>query len=151
MEARKNAARAGMELECLVDGHFGSKVLLIHRSASLRYRRAVRPTGCGCPEPREGRSTPVSRILFPRVGDDHLSGALVTGRLDATLLVRTGRPLKSSDLASGGVYPSARHRALRELLPHDFTLAGAEASGGMFLWHFPSSRPDRTLSCTLPV
>jgi hypothetical protein len=22
--------------------------------------------------------------------------------------------------------------------------------GGMFLWHFPSSRPDRTLSCTLP-
>jgi hypothetical protein len=20
----------------------------------------------------------------------------------------------------------------------------------MFLWHFPSSRPDRTLSCTLP-
>ena len=21
---------------------------------------------------------------------------------------------------------------------------------GMFLWHFPSSRPDRTLSCTLP-
>ena len=39
---------------------------------------------------------------------------------------------------------------LRELLPHDFTLAGAEARGGMFLWHFPSSRPDRTLSCTLP-
>jgi hypothetical protein len=23
-------------------------------------------------------------------------------------------------------------------------------SGGMFLWHFPSSCPDRTLSCTLP-
>jgi hypothetical protein len=22
--------------------------------------------------------------------------------------------------------------------------------GGVFLWHFPSSRPDRTLSCTLP-
>ena len=22
--------------------------------------------------------------------------------------------------------------------------------GGLFLWHFPSSRPDRTLSCTLP-
>jgi hypothetical protein len=23
-------------------------------------------------------------------------------------------------------------------------------NGGLFLWHFPSSRPDRTLSCTLP-
>ena len=52
---------------------------------------------------------------------------------------------------------------LRELLPHDFTLASdhlrlsqpcqaepVEARGGMFLWHFPSSCPDRTLSCTLP-
>jgi hypothetical protein len=29
-------------------------------------------------------------------------------------------------------------------------LLPAEAGGGMFLWHFPSSRPDRTLSCTLP-
>ena len=38
---------------------------------------------------------------------------------------------------------------LRELLPHDFTLARTNASG-MFLWHFPSSFPDRTLSCTLP-
>ena len=38
---------------------------------------------------------------------------------------------------------------LRELLPHDFTLT-AESRGGMFLWHFPSSCPDRTLSCTLP-
>jgi hypothetical protein len=26
----------------------------------------------------------------------------------------------------------------------------AETRGGVFLWHFPSSRPDRTLSCTLP-
>jgi hypothetical protein len=42
---------------------------------------------------------------------------------------------------------------LRELLPHDFTLARSRReprSGGMFLWHFPSGRPDRTLSCTLP-
>ena len=51
----------------------------------------------------------------------------------------------------------------RELLPHDFTLrccprdklaANTTLKGlslpGMFLWHFPSSRPDRTLSCTLP-
>ncbi len=37
---------------------------------------------------------------------------------------------------------------LRELLPHDFTLPLMK--GGLFLWHFPSSRPDRTLSCTLP-
>src|ERR1700688_455852 len=33
----------------------------------------------------------------------------------------------ASDLASRGVYPSARHRTLRELLPHDFTLAGCPA------------------------
>src|SRR6202049_1359972 len=33
----------------------------------------------------------------------------------------------ASDLASRGVYPSARHRTLRELLPHDFTLAGFPA------------------------
>jgi hypothetical protein len=42
---------------------------------------------------------------------------------------------------------------LRELLPHDFTLARPRRkprSGGMFLWHFPSGHPDRTLSCTLP-
>ena len=45
----------------------------------------------------------------------------------------------------------------RALLPHDFTLTAGlcqaepvEAGGGMFLWHFPSSCPDRTLSCTLP-
>jgi hypothetical protein len=29
-------------------------------------------------------------------------------------------------------------------------LLPAEAASGMFLWHFPSSFPDRTLSCTLP-
>jgi len=39
---------------------------------------------------------------------------------------------------------------LRELLPPDFTLAWRLAPSGMFLWHFPSSCPDRTLSCTLP-
>ena len=43
----------------------------------------------------------------------------------------------------------------RALLPHDFTLAApvtlsVSKHGGMFLWHFPSSCPDRTLSCTLP-
>ena len=38
---------------------------------------------------------------------------------------------------------------LRELLPPDFTLT-RQAVGGLFLWHFPSSCPDRTLSCTLP-
>jgi hypothetical protein len=36
----------------------------------------------------------------------------------------------------------------RELLPHDFTLDRSAA--GLFLWHFPSSRLDRTLSCTAP-
>jgi len=40
--------------------------------------------------------------------------------------------------------------ALRELLPHDFTLAARLTPRGMFLWYFPSSCPDRTLSCTLP-
>ena len=40
--------------------------------------------------------------------------------------------------------------APRELLPHDFTLTDRGATRGMFLWHFPSSHPDRTLSCTLP-
>ena len=48
---------------------------------------------------------------------------------------------------------------LRELLPPDFTLTRDDRlgtlilslpAGGMFLWHFPSGRPDRTLSCTLP-
>lgn len=49
---------------------------------------------------------------------------------------------------------------LRELLPHDFTLAqtgrlwdlssSSRSEGGMFLWHFPSSHLDRTLSCTTP-
>ncbi|MEA2786473.1 MAG: hypothetical protein QOF71_2577, partial [Candidatus Eremiobacteraeota bacterium] len=39
----------------------------------------------------------------------------------------------------------------RALLPHDFTLTvEPKRDGGMFLWHFPSSCPDRTLSCTLP-
>src|SRR5476649_2717885 len=27
---------------------------------------------------------------------------------------------------------------------------GKPIRGGMFLWHFPSSHPDRTLYCTLP-
>jgi hypothetical protein len=36
MEARKNAPRTGMELERLVDGHFGSKMLLlVHYLLSL--------------------------------------------------------------------------------------------------------------------
>ena len=30
------------------------------------------------------------------------------------------------------------------------TLEGLSLPGGLFLWHFPSSHPDRTLSCTLP-
>jgi hypothetical protein len=36
MEARKNAPRTGMELECFVNGHFGSKMLLlVHSLLSL--------------------------------------------------------------------------------------------------------------------
>jgi hypothetical protein len=78
----------------------------------------------------------------------------VTAHLDAMWLVRTGRP------APFGAYRAILLQVgftrlhvtveLRELLPHDFTLARRRSAGGMFLWHFPSSRLDRTLSCTLP-
>src|SRR5215472_570531 len=37
------------------------------------------------------------------------------------------------------------------LLPHHFTLADrtlSRTSGGLFLWHFPSSRPDQPLTGT---
>src|SRR5580698_1677693 len=48
-------------------------------------KRTPRPTGCTIEGPRaKERSTPVSRILYPQVGDDHLSGAHVTERLAAT-------------------------------------------------------------------
>ena len=105
------------------------------------------------------RSAPVSRILSPKTGDGHLSGTRVAARLAATWLERTGSPslrLKPQSvravLLRVGFTRAHVSVRLRELLPHDFTLASAGLGrrGGMFLWHFPSSRPDRTLSCTLP-
>ena len=85
------------------------------------------------------------------MGDDHLSGARVTERLGAMWLVRTGRPYNRAILLQVGFTRARVTAQLRELLPHDFTLAWApESPRGMFLWHFPSSCPDRTLSCTLP-
>ena len=68
---------------------------------------------------------PVSRILSPRMGDDHLSGARVTERLDATWLVRTGQPYNRAILLRVGFTRARVTARLRELLPHDFTLAWA--------------------------
>ncbi len=65
--------------------------------------------------------------------------------------VRRPKPPKSrAVLLQVGFTRGCVTAALRELLPHDFTLTGAVRRRGMFLWHFPSSCPDRTLSCTLP-
>ena len=94
--------------------------------------------------------------------------------------MRTGRPDWTQSLAFGnraepGIATCLRHvseafdRAIllrvgftrarvtatpRELLPHDFThderFGSRPNPAGLFLWHFPSSYLDRTLSCTLP-
>ena len=72
------------------------------------------------------------------------------------LLVRPGRPPREGGwraiLLQVGFTRGRVSVDRRELLPHDFTLASDRQAGpgGLFLWHFPSSRPDRTLSCTLP-
>jgi hypothetical protein len=58
--------------------------------------------------------------------------------------------LDSSGLAPGGVYPRPRHRGAPCALTARFHPYRLLRGGGMFLWHFPSSYPDRTLSCTLP-
>ena len=105
MEARENAARAGMQPEGVVNGHFGGKTVVGHdvllnsldRLDSFA-KRACKPDSVSSGEPPE---------------DDHLSGMRVAAHLGATWLVGTGRPplsRSSSGLASGGVYPSARHR-----------------------------------------
>ena len=107
------------------------------------------------------RSPPVSRILFRQ----------------AVVIISLGPPLPETSVrwcSLGRAGPRARGAACerscfrwglprdrvtanrRELLPHDFTLGCcgsttlAATLPGMFLWHFPSSCPDRTLSCTLP-
>ena len=59
----------------------------------------------------------------------------------------------SSGLAPGGVYPRPRLRGTPCALTARFHPCRSRAEpsgGGLFLWHFPSSCPDRTLSCTLP-
>src|SRR6202008_2622850 len=54
----------------------------------------------------------------------------------------------------GGVSPPHPPPPPPAPFPPHFTLTAtlrqAQDDGGMFLWHFPSSCPDRTLSCTLP-
>ena len=68
-------------------------------------------------------------------------------------LVRTGRP------APGSLQEHIEHPCFGWGLPARTSPCSAVSSyltisplpaGGMFLWHFPSSCLDRTLSCTLP-
>ena len=97
------------------------------------------------------RSAPVSRILFPQ-------GAMT---------ISLGRALPSASMRRGSfgrAVPKIERSCFRWGLPECASprdsvssyltispLRGLQGSPrGMFLWHFPSSCPDRTLSCTLP-
>jgi len=98
---------------------------------------------------------PVSRILYRTHarGDDHLSGARIATHLGATWLDRTGRPSLTGWFERSCFRWGLPERASpRHSVSSYLTISPlpATSAGGMFLWHFPSSRPDRTLSCTLP-
>ena len=104
------------------------------------------------------RSMPISRILYrpsqARGGDDHLSATRVTARL-----LRSGSNGRAVRFRRAERLSSAS--CFRWGLPERTSPYGSVSSyltispfppegGGLFLWHFPSSCPDRTLSCTLP-
>jgi hypothetical protein len=99
------------------------------------------------------RSTPVSRILCPspkrwrrpslwdaRCRAPRCDLARVDGPSikSSASCFRWGLPERTSPCGSGSSY-----------LPIS-PLPPPHGAGGMFLWHFPSGHPDRTLSCTSP-
>ena len=147
MEAREDSPRTGVELERLVDGHIGGKLLLVHhRSITFSTTPFGAPQGCGSAEYAcKPDSVPTGWAMTISLGRALPNASLRlcscgrAVRMDRAVLLQVG-------------FTRARVSArLREPLPHDFTLTPTLARrGGMFLWHFPSSHPDRTLSCTQP-
>ncbi len=109
------------------------------------------------------RGAPVSRVLFRRQtgGSDHLSAASVAERLMRRLVGSGGQPAPPKRrfptvLLQVGFARPAPFGAAGALLPHHFTLTAPSRtspralakSGGLFLWHFPSSHPDQPLAGT---
>lgn len=97
------------------------------------------------------RSQPISRVLYPLRGDDHLSR---TGVTDSLM-----RPYPGTERAAplfpylillqvGFTWP-ASYLTAGELLPRLSTLTATD-SGGISLLHFPWGYPHRGLPGTLP-
>ena len=84
MEAREDPPCAGMQFERLVDGHLGGKMLLIHRLVLFRYNACAAPAGCTRPLAASAEYACKPDSVPTAWADDHLSGARVTARLDAT-------------------------------------------------------------------
>jgi hypothetical protein len=86
------------------------------------------------------------------MADAHSSGVVVAHHLNAALWIARTAPLLAQQirrLAPGGVYPAslvskAAVRSYRTVSPLPM-----HASAVCFLWHFPSSRLDRPLACTI--
>ena len=124
--------------------------------------RGVNPTlfadKCGARNARR----PVSRVLFPRVGDDHSSGTPVAGRLARPTRTATRRPACGRNrapsllgLAPGGVCPAASVargavRSYRTLSPLPGSIGKDRMTEAVcFLRHFPWGRPRRALPGTV--
>ena len=105
---------------------------------------------------------PVSRVLFPQVGDDHSSGTPVAGRLARPTRTAARRPACGRNrapsllgLAPGGVCPAASVargavRSYRTLSPLPWPIGRNQMTRAVcFLWHFPWGRPRRVLPGTV--
>jgi hypothetical protein len=143
-DAQVGGARAGRSCSCVK--RLGHKEVLLspRRQASWDWRKSK--------ETRQRR--PVSRVLSPERGGDHLSRAPVTRRLKRPYpRARAGHPIALLfGLAPGGVCRAdAVTRAAGELLPHRFTLTALHRRTAVcFLWHCPWGRPPWVLPSTLP-
>lgn len=99
---------------------------------------------------QQGR--PVSRVLFPLLGGDHLSRAALADCLKQSTRRSngTGRPLRLLDLAPGGVCPATPvTRDAGALLPHLFTLTHSHGQS-VLCCTFPASYLVRRLTGTVP-
>jgi hypothetical protein len=111
-----------------------------------------------CPQQNKKNARwPISRVLYPLLGDDHSSRRAVTNTLKRRTRVRGQHPLPAcaggtpiSSCSRWGLPCRCCYQQRGALLPHLFTLTSPLAREAVcFLWHFPLGYPRRALPATV--